>query len=268
MQRPLFSVVILSFNSQRTLEQCLRSLTQSLLSFDTPSEIFVVENGSKDQSPAILRNWTEKFPELIKPIYFNENTGTTVSRNAALAKASGQFVVILDSDAYVSADALEQMRSYLSNHPSVGLVAPKLFYRDGRFQISVDKVPTLLHKLKRFLFLNKMQARVNHEALATERVDYAISACWMLSRSAVDAVPGFDEKIFYSPEDVDYCMQLWINNHQVVYLPSASVVHDAQELSRGFKLSSFHIRHLKGLFYLFSKYRFFFSAPYKLMNRF
>lgn len=264
----LFSVVILSYNSQRTLDLCLSSLATALKAFNAPSEVFVVENGSKDKSPEILSSWVEKQPDLIFPIVFSHNTGTTVSRNAAIARSTGQYVLVLDSDAYISAQALLEMKNYLDENPSVGLVAPKLFYRDGRFQMSVDKIPTLWHKLKRFLHLNKMQASIDHHALETTPVDYAISACWMLSRAAVNDVPAFDEKIFYAPEDVDYCMQLWIANHQVVYLPTVNVVHDAQELSRGFKFSSFHVKHLKGLFYLFMKYRFFFNAPYSKMNRF
>lgn len=264
----LFSVVILSFNSQRTLERCLTSLSQALLSFDEESEVFVVENGSKDKSPEILGDWAKTHPQMIKPIVFDHNTGTTVSRNSAIARSSGQYVLILDSDAYVTAEALLKMKEHLDNNPDVGLVAPKLFYYDGRFQMSVDKVPTLWHKLKRFLYLNKMQSKIDHHNLTTKSVDYAISACWMLSRAAVTAVPKFDENIFYAPEDVDYCMQLWVANQKVVYLPTVSVIHDAQELSRGFKISAFHIKHLKGLFYLFSKYNYFFSAPYKKMNRF
>lgn len=264
----LFSVVILSYNSQRTLDQCLSSLSHSLMAFNEPSEVFVVENGSKDSSPEILKAWVEKQPDLIFPIVFSHNTGTTVSRNAAMARSTGRYVLILDSDAYISPQALVEMKSYLDENPSVGLVAPKLFYRDGRFQMSVDKIPTLWHKLNRFLHLNKMQANIDHSILKTTPVDYAISACWMLSRAAVNDVPKFDENIFYAPEDVDYCMQLWIANYKVVYLPTVNVVHDAQELSRGFKFSSFHAKHLKGLFYLFMKYKYFFTAPYVKMNRF
>jgi GT2 family glycosyltransferase len=259
----LFSVVILSFNSQRTLDRCLRTIRSTLSTFDAPSEILVVENGSHDNSPVILQQHVDdsKGNEVIvTPIVFEENTGTTVSRNAALNVSTGKYVLVLDSDAYIEPDALFGLKSYLDVEDSVGLVAPKLFYADGRFQKSTDQFPTLLRKAQRFLSLNKMQASENHEVFLTQDVDYAISACWLLRRDAVDDVGGFDEAIFYSPEDVDYCMQVWAAGYRVVYRPGVGAIHDAQELSRGFKLSSFHFSHLAGLFYLFKKYRYFFSV--------
>lgn len=267
--RTKYSFVILSFNSERTLSRCLQSIVESLISTNSyaSSEVFVVENGSKDKSKDILEQWSKKHPELIVPLIMDTNTGTTFSRNQALSRCTGDYIVILDSDAYISAAALAGLSKELQTSPDVGLVCPKLFYGDGRFQISVDKIPTLWHKMMRFLFLNKMQKNVDHQHLKTQDVDYAISACWMLSKEAVNRVPKFDENIFYSPEDVDYCMQLWISGLKVRYVPRYHVTHDAQELSRGFKFKGFHSKHLAGLFYLFRKYGYFFSPPYKKMNR-
>jgi len=49
-----FSVIILSFNSERTLDRCLTDVRLALAKYNEPSEVFVVENGSKDKSPEIL----------------------------------------------------------------------------------------------------------------------------------------------------------------------------------------------------------------------
>ena len=100
-------------------------------------------------------------------------------------------------------------------------------------------------------------------------VDYAISACWLITRECVDKTGLLDEEIFYSPEDVDYCIRVWKAGFTIVYLPHTQMVHDAQELSRGFKLSKFHFSHLAGLFYLFKKHRYFWNLKglYKKMER-
>lgn len=252
-----FSVVILSYNSIRTLNKCVDTVAETLSKFDGPNEIIVVDNGSVDGSRRELVLLSKAHQGIVKPLLFEENTGTTKSRNAALDIATGRYVLVLDSDAYIEYDALLEMQTYLDQNNEVGLVAPKLFYGDLRFQKSVDQFPTLLRKAQRFLSLENIQANENHQDMVAEPVDYAISACWLLKRDTVDSVGGFDENIFYSPEDVDYCLQVWVAGYQVHYLPSAHVIHDAQELSRGFKISSFHISHLKGLFYLFSKYKYF-----------
>lgn len=256
----LFSVVILSFNSARTLDKCLVETEKALDSFGKPSEIFVIENGSKDNSVEILKRHHDARPDLYKTFILDENTGTTASRNLALKQFSGEYVLVLDSDAYVTTIVLSTLKSYLDTHANVGLVSPKLRYGDGRFQLSTDQFPTLFRKAQRFLGLGSIQASVSEETLEIGEVDYAISACWLLKAEAVKKAGLFDETIFYSPEDVDYCLQVWQAGYEVHYNPSVSMIHDAQERSRGFKITRFHIAHLKGLFYLFGKYRYFFSV--------
>lgn len=272
----LISTVILSYNSIEPIKRCLDELTVALLKFEEESEIFIVDNGSQDGSVELIKQYEntykESHPALIKPIFFEHNTGTTFSRNAALKKSTGKYVLVLDSDAYINQEAIKTLINYLENNKDVGMAVPRLSYRSGNFQLSCDVFPTIIHKFKRFLFLKKMESKPHPLQSATEptNVDYAISACWMLTRAAVDKTGLFDEKIFYSPEDVDYCLRVWEQGYKITYIPDATVIHDAQELSRGFKLSKFHFSHLKGLFYLMNKHSYFWglSGLYKRLNRF
>lgn len=267
----LVSAVILSFNSVKTLPRCLSALLESYEQFEQACEIFVVDNGSQDGSVELLKEYQEKYPNVIKPIFFKENTGTTFSRNSAIKQSTGNYVLVLDSDAYITPVCLSKMIAYNQAHPESGLVVPNLTYASGNFQLSCDAFPTLWLKAKRFLFLKNMEA--NEHPLSKEvnpvDVDYAISACWLISRACVDDTGLLDENIFYSPEDVDYCIRVWKAGYKITYLPTISMIHDAQELSRGFKLSKFHFSHLAGLFYLFKKHRYFFGLNrlYKKMAR-
>jgi GT2 family glycosyltransferase len=256
-----YSFIILSYNSERYLSQCLASIDDSIATLDVSAEVFVVDNGSNDSSCQILDSF--KFNDMVsyKVIKFDHNTGTTFSRNAALRQATGKFLVVLDSDAYVNAPVLERLREYLLGNPACGLVVPKLIYPDGRYQLSVDQFPTIVHKIRRFLFLKQMERARPISAIKT--VSYAISAFWMFPRHILDRVGLLDEKIFYSPEDVDYCIRIWKAGYKIIYIPDVSTVHDAQEISRskGFKLLNlFSLSHIKGLFYLYFKHRFIFSG--------
>jgi GT2 family glycosyltransferase len=265
------SIVILSFNSSRHIEKCLSHVFESLKYVNNKAEVFVVENGSSDGSLEIVDGFHKQFPEILKVITFERNTGTTYSRNAALKQAKGDFILVLDSDAYITADAISMLTNYLTNKPNVGMAVPRLFYGSGNYQISCDEFPTLWVKAKRFLFLKKMEEK--GDALISvdipTNVDYAISACWMLSRRCFESVGLLDEKIFYSPEDVDYCIRVWKAGFVINYVPSVSIVHDAQELSRGFKLTKFHFSHLKGLLYLMFKHKYFWglSSLYKRLGK-
>lgn len=254
------SAVVLSFNSQRYIQACVNSLMSSYAACGLKGDVHVVENGSVDGSVQTLQALQAQWGDALQVIYLPQNTGTTRSRNLALRQCTGSAVLILDSDAYMNPAALRDMLRYLNANPHVGLVAPQLTYPDGRFQLSVDVFPTVARKLERLFALKALEQRGN--VADAGAVDYAISACWMLSRAALQKTGLLDERIFYSPEDVDYCIRVWAAGWQVHYLPTASVVHDAQEISRpkGFRsINRFTIRHAKGLAYLFMKHRYGFA---------
>ncbi len=254
------SAVVLSFNSRRYIETCVRSLMKAYAACGVQGDIWVIENGSRDGSVDLLKSLQAEVGPSLNVIYQPENTGTTRSRNLALRQATGDAVLILDSDAYMNAEALAGLLAYQREHPHAGLVVPKLTYPDGRFQLSVDVFPTIARKAQRLWSLRALEA--SQPPASAGPVDYAISACWLLSRPALQATGLLDERIFYSPEDVDYCIRVWKAGFQVHYVPGFSVVHDAQEISRPkglLAINKFTIRHAKGLAYLFAKHRYGFS---------
>lgn len=250
------SAVVLSFNSKRHIEKCVRSLAKAFGELPGPSEIWVVENGSVDGSAQILAGLEREFAPMLKVIYNERNLGTTVSRNQALRRATGEYVLVMDSDAWVDGTTLAALIRTLEADPRCGIVVPRLNYPDGRFQLSTDTFPTLLRKLHRLFGLRSLEASATPPAEPCT-VDYAISALWLFRRSLLDSVGLLDEKIFYSPEDVDFCLRVWKAGRTVVYDPRVSAVHDAQELSRGARLNGFATRHAKGLAYLFWKHGYF-----------
>ena len=257
-----YSITILTFNSEPYIRKCLVSLVESFNNLSASYEIFVIDNGSKDKSKDITREVISEYSANIQLIEFDHNTGTTFSRNQGLAKSTGEFIIVMDSDAYANPEAIEVLSKYLKENPRCGLAVPKLIYPDGRFQMSTDVFPTFVRKLQRFLFLKKMEQASPQAVSQNQQVDYAISAFWMFPQSVLKKVGLLDEKIFYSPEDVDFCIRIWKSKHSIDYLPSVSIVHDAQEISRskGFKINMFTLSHIKGLFYLFLKHRYFFSG--------
>jgi GT2 family glycosyltransferase len=264
------SCVILSFNSARFIDKCVRSLATALHKTDEQDEAWVVENGSRDGSADMLRALEKEFPWL-HVLYMDHNTGTTVSRNKALRAATGRYLLVLDSDAYVPEGTVEPLLARLDRDRDCGLVVPRLMYPSGNLQLSTDVFPTVVRKAERFLALKKLEARQNNAAWPTEPsiVDYAISAFWLFRRDVLENVGYLDENIFYSPEDVDYCLRIWEAGYKIVYDPSVHAVHDAQEISRGFPLKLITLSHAKGLGYLFWKHRYALGhgALYKRLKR-
>ena len=85
-------------------------------------------------------------------------------------------------------------------------------------------------------------------------VDYLMGACWLLRKDIVDKVGMLDEKIFYAPEDVDYCARIWQNGYKVVFCQNANIIHEWQRISKKKIISKMNFEHIKGLAYFFKKY--------------
>jgi GT2 family glycosyltransferase len=219
----------------------------------------VVDNGSKDNTKEIIEDLVIAHGVCIKPIYIEHNMGTTFPRNLALKKAIGKYICIIDSDAYPKKGCFEQLLSRLTTNPKIGIVVPKLVYPNGHYQKSTDVFPTIFQKIFRLFFLKYMEAKQTIHGEGP--VDYAISAFWLMKRELLKTVGYLDERIFYAPEDVDYCLRVWKTNYIIYYVTDATVIHDAQEISRGIKINRATLNHMRGLSYYFRKHKYLFKRP-------
>ena len=238
---PLISVVILTWNSASFVEDCIASLLKDLDRAGVPAEVFVVDNGSRDATCSKLQRMQRDCQEMVI-IELEDNLGTTRSRNMALARATGHYVLFLDSDTVVSPGTVSTLLGVMNSDPSVGIVAPRLVYPNGTVQTSCKRLPTAAIKLMKFSRLPFLRQCAEKQELyspslyraqfgAPAEVDYCIAATWLVRRQALENVGLFDEKISYAPEDVDYCLRMWLAGWKVVYSPMTTVVHHARRQS-------------------------------------
>lgn len=269
----MISAVILTWNSEEYIKRCLDSLIVDFKNSKLDFEIFVVDNGSEDGTKEILNEYEKN--GLINLISLDKNTGTTYSRNLAIKKAKGEFILVLDSDTEVNPGTIEKLLYKLEENEKIGIIAPKLLYDDGSAQESYYKFPTLQLKFLKILpfkWARKLAYKMESYNFVVNNnesydVDYCISAFWLLPRRVVDKVGLLDEKIFYSPEDVDYCLRTWLSGYSVVYYPAVGAMHHSQRIS--YKHMKFAASHLRGLLYFFNKHHYLFSRRriYKKINR-
>lgn len=116
---PTVSVVIVNFNGERLLEDCLGSLSrQTYRDF----EVVFVDNGSSDRS-------LERARELMPEAHFlplSENTGFAKGNNIGIAAAKGRYIVLLNNDTEADPHFLEELVRAAEQHPRAGMVAPKI----------------------------------------------------------------------------------------------------------------------------------------------
>ncbi|MDR2040701.1 MAG: glycosyltransferase family 2 protein [Tannerella sp.] len=254
------SVVIIGHNSWPYLEKNLASLR--FLAGDPQAEIIYVDNASTD---ATLREIRRLHPH-VTVLENRSNAGISAARNRGIRRAGGEYTWLLDSDTEASPAALEAMLSFMDHHPEAGLCGCKLYGQDGRIQESCRRFPTICGKLKaawRILTRRRGKAPLGSapdsgydlDADRPFEVDYLIGACQLFRRTAQEKTGLLDERIFYGPEDADFCLRMRQSGYKVFYLPHVSMFHAYQRLSSHRVFSLINLRHLQGLAYYFRKHR-------------
>ena len=247
------SIILITWNGKRFLSLCLRSL--GFLLSQPDAEIIVVDNGSSNGTTEHMR---EHYPD-IHLIELGYNRGVAYARNRALERAKGDYLWILDNDTEPTEETARGMMEYMDAHPEVGIAGCRLVDADGLVQESCkpypgigEKVRSLLHRHGyRYAYgIERMQHRFEPE--------YLIGACQMFRREAYEKTGELDEKIFYGPEDADFCLRVRAAGYHLVYLPEYTIRHHCQRITRRKLLSPMALKHIHGLLHLYIKYKRFF----------
>jgi len=119
---PETSIIIVSYNSlHETTAPCLESIFTSSASEDI--EVIVVDNNSSDETVAWLTGMMEREPRL-KCIFNDHNRGFAGGNNDGIRIASGEFLVLLNSDCMVSGDWIRGLTGPLSRDSGIGMAGP------------------------------------------------------------------------------------------------------------------------------------------------
>lgn len=261
--RPHASFVILTWNSEPYIARCLKSILA--LTCCEPL-VMVVDNGSCDGTVAAIRALGDSRIRLYRQ---EANLGTTRSRNIALRDLSDttDYVCILDSDTEVNDGAIARLLDILKADAAVGIAGPRMRDAAGNVQLSGRNLPSLGIKLRKACPISSIQEKGACKEVpqseiieGVQRVEYLLSACWVMRREVLRRVGLLDERIFYAPEDVDYCVRVQRAGYDCVVCHDVEIVHDYQRLSKRKLVSKMNYEHLKGLAYYFKKYGYLFDA--------
>lgn len=123
----LLSIVVPCYNSQDYMEHCI----ETLLPGGEDVEILIVDDGSEDKTAEIADAYEKKYPSIIKAIH-QPNGGHGEALNTGLAKASGLYFKVVDSDDWVDRDAyrqvLEKLEELVGEHEAVDMFISNFVY--------------------------------------------------------------------------------------------------------------------------------------------
>lgn len=120
----MVSVVIPCYEAADDVAEAIQSVLRQTYD-ECIKGVVVVDDGSTDQSEAVIRRWEAK-DERVQYIY-QENHGPSVARNRGVAEASGEYVAFLDADDLWLPEKLEHQMGFHENHPEVALLCSDYF---------------------------------------------------------------------------------------------------------------------------------------------
>lgn len=228
----LISVILVSYNTAQMSIESLDSLFASVGDFEL--EVFVIDNASKDNSVELV---SSQFPN-VTLIQNKKNVGFGRANNQALSLIKGDYILLLNTDAFIKADTLQKSIKYMQSNRQCGVLGARLLGRSGELQPSCRYFPTPLNLfvervgLSQFFPKVRLVDDVHFNPELTQSCDWVPGCYYMVRRQVVNEVGLFDPLYFLYSEEVDHCFAVKKAGWDVVYLADINVVHIGGESAK------------------------------------
>jgi GT2 family glycosyltransferase len=243
---PDVSVILVTYECAGLVPACLDALDAAVRAHRY--EVVAVDNGSTDGSADAVIG---ALPGAVV-VEMGRNLGFARAVNAAAARATGRYLLLLNPDTEAAPGAVDELVRVADAHPRVGVVAPRLVGTDGRDQATARSFPTpaaallgrrspLTRRFPRNRWSSRYLAGRDHRGGEPFAVDWVSGACLLTPRSLADELGGLDPGFFMHFEDADYCHRVKAAGRSVMCVPSAVVVHHEGGCRRGWPVSQ--VRH-------------------------
>ena len=219
------SFIIVNYNTTELTINAIESINKFCV--NSTFEIVVVDNSEFISD--ILKNYKN-----IKYIKTPKNLGFGVANNLGFEHCAGEYIFLLNSDAYFIDDkSIEIMKEYLNKNMDVACVGGNLLYPNGIKNISYGNFLNYKRMLYNF-GLFKCSEKYFKDKLATAKivdfdepcqVEHLTGAAIMLKSKIIKEIGLFNPKYFMYLEDMDLGFKLMKNGYKSVLIPQAEIVH-------------------------------------------
>lgn len=227
---------IVLFNERS--EELARAIN-SFMGIAVSKKLFLIDNSPQ-------KNFIEEFkhPD-IEYIFVGKNVGFGAGHNLILnnIKNISTYHLILNADVYFNASIIEKLVAVLNENKDVAVVAPKVKYPSGTFQITYRKYPTFLQLVKRFFRISSKEEEYSSKNVKSFSPDF-LHGCFLLFKTK-DFVKlnGFDERYFMYMEDVDIARKMDQLGMKKLYYPDVEITHTFKKgSSKNIRLFFIHVR--------------------------
>jgi GT2 family glycosyltransferase len=227
----LVSVIIVNYDTFSLTADCIRSLQTHTR--DVRYEIVLVDNASPNEDP---QHFADAFPD-VKLVRSMVNGGFAAGNNLGIAQATGDVILLLNSDTVLTEDAISKAAHFLASESGIGALTVRLRYPDGRVQHYARRFKDLRHEvldfLRPLLYLLPYRKRAvimlnqYYNADFDTDCDWVGGAFMMMPRAVIEKLPEgkLDERYFMYGEDQLWCMQVKELGYRIACFVGTEVIH-------------------------------------------
>jgi GT2 family glycosyltransferase len=229
------SVFVVNYNTADLLVPMMNRLARaSSPSQIGPVHIVIVDNASRDHSLNVIST----LAPTVKLIANAKNVGFGRANNQCVALMEGQYVLLLNTDAFVADDTLVKTLDYMDSHPRCGVLGVRLVGRNGELQPSCRYFPTLLNTFIANSGIGRLFPWVgavddmSWDHRSTRECDWVPGCYYLVRREVIEQVGLFDPRFFLYFEEVDHCRAVKAAGWSVVFFHDTEVVHIGGESAK------------------------------------
>jgi len=206
---PDIYTVIVTFNGEKWIENCLNSLLNSSIN----TRVVVVDNGSTDKSIEILKNYEDKITLILSEENLGFGGGNNIGIRAA-AESGAEYIFLLNQDAYVEKDTIEKLLNFSASNKFYGIISPMQMAPGG-----AGPDP---------LFKKYFSSELLNNKADIIPVRFVNAAAWFIPFRVFKQCGLFHPVFFHYGEDNNFCSRVQYHGYKAGILKTASVIHDRE----------------------------------------
>lgn len=203
--------IIVTYNGLKWIDKCISSGLEQ-------STVVIVDNNSSDGTSKII---TEKFPEVVL-LPQDKNRGFGIANNIGISyglKNGADAVFLLNQDAYVGKDCLENLVKISKIKTDYGIISPLHFNGNGN---------ALDYSFQKLAYMSPLISDLITKQYSKDIYDFKFinAAAWFIPKDVFLKVGGFDPMFFMYGEDDNFSQRVLYHGFKVGVIPSAEIFHD------------------------------------------
>ena len=221
------SIIIVNYNTFELTKNTINSVLNQNISNEY--EIFLVDNNSTDDSFKKLKSTFSS--ELINFIPSSQNNGFASANNMALKKASGNYILLLNSDTILKGDVINSSITYISSNIDVGAMGVKVLLENGQLDKACKRsFPNPTNSFYRLFHIPKNDDANNYNLNNLDdngvyEIDCLTGAFIFFRREILKDIGLLDETFFMYGEDIDFCYRIKKYGWKIVYYGKQEIIH-------------------------------------------